>query len=180
MSKEFAWLVGVGIFHGELIFGAQNAFDRVTAYETLTQFPSSSKSKERFTPLSILITDFHWIVLYSTKIQAISKLNEQIIYEQYFDNNNSNNNVNVNNGIDISELGTPIGLTMDAKMKTFWLFGSRKIIEIKINDEDRNIWALYLEKSSFEQAIKYCKVPFFILITSSIIINILLYSYLII
>jgi hypothetical protein len=141
-------LVGVGIFRGELIFGAQNTFDRVTSNETLTSFPPSpsavGKKSEKLVPLSIVITEFHWLVLYTNKIQAINKLNEEVVFETILPD----------------EIGQPLGLAKDVRRNSYWLFGSQKIMEIAITEEGRNIWALYLSKGLFEQAILFCQVLF--------------------
>ena len=65
--------------------------------------------------------------------------------------------------------GFPIGITTDIKSGAIWLYTSDKIFEISKNNEDRDIWKLYLERamespnpnstnSYFKTALSLCKV----------------------
>lgn len=52
--------------------------------------------------------------------------------------------------------GRFIDITRDAKANTILLFTSRSIFRFKVTNEQRHVWALYLEKNEFDQAKTYC------------------------
>lgn len=96
-------------------------------------------------PVSLVVTQFHWIVLYNDKIQAINKLSQKITWENTFRAD--------------QQLGEVHGITRDPVTQTIWMFAHNQVFEIEVRDEDRNIWKLYLEKNKYDEALKFCKTP---------------------
>ena len=145
-AESFAWLTGPGISYGNLIFESQNKGDSVAQDMELFLFPEDHMArniKQSTAPISIIITDFHWLVLYYDKIQAINKLNEEITWEERF---RANQNI-----------GEIRGITNDPIAGTIWIYATNQVFEITVNDEDRDIWKLYLEKSNYSKALHFCK-----------------------
>jgi hypothetical protein len=52
-----------------------------------------------------------------------------------------------------------IGMIVDDIKKTFWIFTSLAMYELTINNEERDVWKLYLEKKRYNLALRYCKDP---------------------
>lgn len=52
-----------------------------------------------------------------------------------------------------------IALTTDVLNKTIWLYTQSSIFELSVAEEDQDLWSVYLEKQSFEAALKYTKTP---------------------
>lgn len=140
-ATSFAWLTGPGIYSGELVFGSQQAGDQVISECKLIPYPPPNSSH----PINILITEFHFLLLYSDKLQAISRLNEEVVYEEHFIKNNQN--------------GQVMGMTQDFMKNTLRLFTKNCVFEIVVNSEDRNVWELYLKNHDYDTALKYCKNP---------------------
>lgn len=50
-------------------------------------------------------------------------------------------------------------MTVDDIKKTFWIYTSMSIYELAIENEERDVWKLYLEKMQYDMALQYCKDP---------------------
>lgn len=51
-----------------------------------------------------------------------------------------------------------IGMTNDPVRSTYWIYTNRSIIELRITDEDREIWKVYLERGAHDTALSFAKV----------------------
>ena len=147
LAESFAWLTGPGISYGNLYFESQKQGDTATQDMELFIYPEDpmQKSLKNYisAPVSMVITDFHWVVLYNDKIQAINQLNEKITWEERFRAD--------------QHLGDIRGITNDPIAGTTWIYTSNQVFEVTVNDEDRNIWKLYLEKEKYDKSLQFCK-----------------------
>ncbi|KAI9491455.1 Pep3/Vps18/deep orange family-domain-containing protein [Zychaea mexicana] len=149
VAQTFAWLTGPGIYHGDLVFGSQNVGDSVIDNVQLLQYPATPSEDEssRFVteiPISVAITEFHFILLYKDRIRAVCQLNDQIIYEEM---------------IPTSQNEEVVGMAVDDIKKTFWIYTTFSIYELGVENEERDVWKLYLEKTQYDMALQYCKDP---------------------
>merc|ERR1711988_584035 len=78
LAKSFAWLTDPGIYHGALVFGSQSPGDNVMSDTQLLPYPSSALGS----PLSLALTEFHFLLLYEDKFQAICKLNDEVVFDE--------------------------------------------------------------------------------------------------
>ncbi len=83
-------LAAAGIYHGNLDFES-NSDDLIDGaqllpHPTLPASPSLSPSRQdaaqNATPISIALTEFHFLLLYRDRVLGISNLNEQLAYEE--------------------------------------------------------------------------------------------------
>ncbi|KAI8985185.1 Pep3/Vps18/deep orange family-domain-containing protein [Pilobolus umbonatus] len=149
IAETFAWLTGPGIYHGSLVFGSQNVGDSVVDDVQLLQYPatpSEDDSGKLITevPISVALTEFHFILLYKDRVRAICQLNDQIVYEEL---------------IAIIKGEEVIGMAVDDTKKTFWIYTTLSMYELSITNEERDVWKLYLEKKNYNSALRYCKDP---------------------
>ncbi|KAI8344695.1 Pep3/Vps18/deep orange family-domain-containing protein [Chlamydoabsidia padenii] len=149
VAQTFAWLAGPGIYHGDLIFGSQNVGDSVIDNVQLLQYPSVPSDEESGRlvmefPISLALTEFHFVLLYKDRVRAICQLNDQIVYEEM---------IPLNHGEKV------LGLTVDDTKKTFWVYTSLSMYELVIKNEERDVWKLYLDKKQYNTALQYCKDP---------------------
>ncbi|OAD75205.1 hypothetical protein PHYBLDRAFT_186318 [Phycomyces blakesleeanus NRRL 1555(-)] len=147
VAQNFAWLTGPGIYHGNLVFGSQNSGDSVIDNAELLQYPATPSEDETGQlvteiPLSVALTEFHFVLLYKDRVRAICQLNDKIVYEE---------TIPLNRG-DIVR-----GLTVDGIKKTFWIYTTVNMYELVIKNEERDVWKLYLEKKQYDTALQYCK-----------------------
>ena len=83
-------VAAAGIYHGKLDFES-NSDDLIDGaqllpYPVLTSSPSLSPTRREAAsaaaPMSISLTEFHFLLLYRDRVLGISNLNEQLAYEE--------------------------------------------------------------------------------------------------
>lgn len=130
--KCFGFLTSSGIFSGEIDQIALTP-QFINATDTIP-FPNIDQ------PISFVLTDFHILLLYNDHVTAISLLNYQIVYEEYF----------------TEQYGKLGDIVMDIRTNTIYVYSSKSIFQYKITNEYRNVWRMYLDKNEFDLARKYC------------------------
>eukprot|EP00163_Fabomonas_tropica_P023207 TRINITY_DN40509_c0_g1_i1.p1 TRINITY_DN40509_c0_g1~~TRINITY_DN40509_c0_g1_i1.p1 ORF type:complete len:911 (+),score=256.88 TRINITY_DN40509_c0_g1_i1:23-2734(+) len=140
-AKSFAWLTGPGVYHGALLFGSQNAGDKVVTDPALLAYPTRNQYTAA-PPVSLAVTEFHFLLAYRDRFVAISKLNEDIVYENSFPQGKPSDAL--------------IGLATDLVTGKVYVYSASSLYEVAIHAEDRHVWKLYLEKGAFETALGYC------------------------
>jgi hypothetical protein len=135
LPTAFSWLTGAGIYAGRLTFGNQGEGDEVAGNAQL--FPLGEA------PISIASTEFHFIVLFETKVIAICNLNHAVVYEQ---------------DIHLGRDEKVLGMTCDVSTNTFWVYTSLVLYEVLVRSEDRDVWKLFLKRQAFDQALSFAKV----------------------
>ncbi|KAF9890945.1 hypothetical protein FE257_005202 [Aspergillus nanangensis] len=143
---EFAWLSAEGVYHGELPYPLGNgkqAFD--DARMLLRSFFPASQSTRGGKKLiqdpitAITLSQWHILALVEGRIVAVNRMSEEIVYNQ-----------------PVLEPGqSTLGLLADSMQNTYWLFTSQEIFEIAIEDEDRDIWKVFLQRRLFDQALQH-------------------------
>eukprot|EP00698_Gefionella_okellyi_P003047 TRINITY_DN12868_c0_g1_i1.p1 TRINITY_DN12868_c0_g1~~TRINITY_DN12868_c0_g1_i1.p1 ORF type:complete len:989 (+),score=219.79 TRINITY_DN12868_c0_g1_i1:294-2969(+) len=142
LARKFAWLTGSGIFHGKLVFGSQRPGIDTCATETdLLAFPANVDI-EHDPPLSLVMTEFHFLLLFKSRFIAMSQLNGEVVFEQ--------------------EVGSRFAGSMKSMvrdMATGAIFASSDICvwEVIVQAEDRFVWQLCLKAGDYESAYKHAK-----------------------
>lgn len=118
---------------GEFAFGSQTTRDSIISETSLLS--------QQQAPLSVVLLEFHLLVLYKNCIKAVSILSQKVVWEESLN----------------ERLGPIQGLVYDHKEKTVWIYTPTWILEILVVKEDRDVWKMYLEKKQYELALQYCK-----------------------
>ncbi|PFH54792.1 hypothetical protein AMATHDRAFT_72557 [Amanita thiersii Skay4041] len=140
LPRDMAWLTGQGIYYGTLKFN-HDAEDQIDSARLLP-YPSSKGRTDLQVPLSIILTEFHFMLLYKDRITGICNLNDEVVYEE---------------GLPLGPNESVLGLAADPVRKTFWIYTDTSLFELVIANEDRDVWKLYLEKGKHEVALRYAK-----------------------
>lgn len=146
--KYFGWLTDPGIFSGEIDPIAES--HQFIISNEIIPFPTNAEASTAITsesyvakksiyPTSFVLTDFHVLLLYTDHITAVSLLNYQTIYEEYF----------------TEQYGRLLDLVKDTANDTIYAYTSKSIFRYKVHNEQRNVWRMYLDKNEFELAQKY-------------------------
>jgi len=145
-ATSFAMLTGKGIFHGKLQFGSQNPGDNVIQEAAYRTCDAAEHSK----PVSLAVTEFHFLLLFHNRLQVISRLSDEVVWDRSIG----------------EECGKALGLARDATLGTLWLYTERTLFQIAVVNEDRDVWQLYLERAKkrgeggeFATALEFCKTP---------------------
>lgn len=145
VPQRFAWLTEAGIYHGNLDFSEKS--DTVLENTHLLPFPPTTYDEDSGNlltdiPISIIITEFHFVLLYTGYVRAVCRINDKIVYEEMIP---LNRNEKVR------------GMTVDDIKRTYWIYTTDAMYELVIKDEERDVWKLYLQKKDYAVALQYCK-----------------------
>eukprot|EP01112_Ceratiomyxa_fruticulosa_P020451 TRINITY_DN6960_c0_g1_i1.p1 TRINITY_DN6960_c0_g1~~TRINITY_DN6960_c0_g1_i1.p1 ORF type:complete len:978 (+),score=224.54 TRINITY_DN6960_c0_g1_i1:223-3156(+) len=143
LPQAFAWLTGPGIYHGGLTYGSQNPGDTVITDSELLHYVKKDPKGMPLAPLSISMTEFHFLLLYDDRFQVISKLNSSVVYQYDFNPR----------AVKLK------GVAHDHMNGNIFLYAENVVFEVYVKNEDRDVWKLYLEKRQFAEALEYCKDP---------------------
>lgn len=148
VPQMFVWLTGAGIYQGDLDFVEGDKDDqRIIDNAKLLPFPPTTYDEDSGNlvtdiPISIVITEFHFILLYQNYVRAVCRLNDKIVYEEI---------------IPLNKNEVVRGISVDEVKRTYWIYTSDAMYELVIKDEERDVWKLYLQKKKYAVALQYCK-----------------------
>ncbi|ORY29496.1 Pep3/Vps18/deep orange family-domain-containing protein [Naematelia encephala] len=122
------------------------------------QAPTNGPSTPRV-PISISITQWHWLLLYPDRIIGVSRENEKVVWDEMLPLVSTRNLSSTTSILTHSQATDERakGLSADPVSKTFWIFTDRSILEVLVRVEDRDVWRAKLEKDDFTEALKYVR-----------------------
>lgn len=152
-DRIFAWLSSQGVFYGRLLLTPSTADlgDKVLADSKLlpiSQLPvlEQANGRRKAAPeavQAIALTQWHILHLIGGRIVAINRLDNTVVFDQTV--------------LDPGEHA--VALLADQQKNTFWLFTSKEIYEIAVNEEDRDVWKVMLRNEHFDAALRYARTP---------------------
>ncbi|CAL8101844.1 unnamed protein product [Orchesella dallaii] len=92
-------------------------------------------------PRSLMVTDYHVLLLLKSSVKAVSILNEGLVYDDNY------NEVQ----------GRPLNIIKDPVRGTIWCYTERGVFRYAVNDEDRSVWKIFLDKADFVKSREYSK-----------------------
>ncbi|KAG9017840.1 hypothetical protein FRB93_004651 [Tulasnella sp. JGI-2019a] len=138
-SQQLAWLTGSGIYRGTIPLPPSS--ESIIDSPSLTPYPSTGSGPPDV-PLSICLTEFHFVLLFRDRLCAISNLNEQLVWEE---------------PLPLKPKERAIALCADPSSNTYWLYTDASLFELVVKEEDRNVWDVYLKRDAHDLALKYAK-----------------------
>ncbi|KAL6232141.1 hypothetical protein BDW75DRAFT_25654 [Aspergillus navahoensis] len=147
-EKEFAWLSSEGVYHGLLPYSSEKLHQPFESSSMLPRSifpaPESARGGKKLiqNPITAMtLSGWHILVLVEGRVLAINRMNNDIVFDQ-----------------EVLEPGqAALGLVTDAMKGTYWLFTSQDIFEICVQNEDRDVWKIFLQKEKFEEALHYAR-----------------------
>lgn len=148
LDKEFAWLSSQGIYHGQLPYAPDQVNQPFEKSSMLSRsiFPASESArggrKLIQDPITALtLSQWHILALVEGRVVAVNRMNDEIVYDQAV----------------LEPRQSTLGLLTDSMQHTYWLFTSQEIFEIVVEDEDRDVWRIFLQKQMYDQALQYAR-----------------------
>lgn len=92
-------------------------------------------------PRSLVLTEFHVLMLFESQIVAVNRFNDRIVETLPLP----------------SGAGRPVCLLRDALSRTVFLVTSTGLFEVMIRKEARDMWHVFLQRSEFQAALRYCE-----------------------
>ncbi|EEH46083.2 tethering complex subunit PEP3 [Paracoccidioides brasiliensis Pb18] len=150
-GKQFAWLTSQGVFYGTVPTTpstpelGERIFDKAKLLpRSILPGSESARGSRKLIqdPIKgMTLTQWHILTLVEGRIVAANRLNGEIVYDQA-----------------VLERGeSSLGLVSDQKKNTHWLFVGKEIYEIAANDEDRDVWKMFLKEQQFDAALRYAR-----------------------
>mmetsp|Transcript_1320 Transcript_1320/g.3893 ORF Transcript_1320/g.3893 Transcript_1320/m.3893 type:complete len:989 (-) Transcript_1320:17-2983(-) len=137
-ASFFALTTGVGVYCGTI-----NASGPGAAVNDLQLVPVQGSP-----PKSLACSKYHLLMLYPDRLVCMSRLTEGTVFEQPFD---------------VTTSGDGLSVVRDLASQRVWLATQRRLFEIQIVGEDRNVWQQLLARARagqphlFRQALAACK-----------------------
>lgn len=161
--KAFAWMMGNGVLYGQLDYvrpdsllsDVQVKHYYITSRVAVWVFPTCSRSA-RFTqvweytpdmdlslqkPISIVLTQFHFLLLLEDRVKAICTLNGQVVHEDVFPD----------------KFGSLRKMIKDPAGGLVWIYTERAVFRYHIQREARDVWQMYMSMNKFDLAKEYCR-----------------------
>ncbi|TFL06789.1 Pep3/Vps18/deep orange family-domain-containing protein [Pterulicium gracile] len=139
LPASMAWLTGPGVYHGGLNFNSTS--DDLVDGASLLPYPSF-ESGVSDAPLSISVTQFHFLLLYHDRLIGVGNLDERVAYDERLPLN----------GKEIVR-----GMASDPIRKTYWVYTDQSLYELVLRNETRDVWSLYLEQGKYDSALQYAR-----------------------
>lgn len=160
---RFVWLSEPGVMTGELHSQLASCRASFESNEDITIVPYENRPIDREIPLSsstptgmsppfsgmasyypdkpisLVVTNFHVIILFRQCLRAICILNEATVYEEHLSN----------------KYGNVQGMCKDLSRNIIWVYCERAVFKYKISNENKDVWRIYLEQKRFDLAKKY-------------------------
>jgi vacuolar protein sorting-associated protein 18 len=107
----------------------------------------------------MVLTEFHLVLLYSDRIAAISILNERLVYEAFLPLVRTKFMVEIQADFHILKKHEEVvrALTADPVSKKCWISTDQSLFELIVDNEDRDVWKINLQKENFDVALRYVK-----------------------
>ncbi|GAA6004427.1 hypothetical protein JCM10207_000722 [Rhodosporidiobolus poonsookiae] len=154
LPKSVAWMSGPGIYHGHLSFPTSDLppGEGIIDSASLIPYPSlpssssspSSKNDPPPQPLSMALTEWHFVLLYADRLVAVEVLTDRVVYDE---------------PLDLPPSTRPLRLSTDPLRRTLWLHTDSSLYELVVRDEDRGVWRVYLGRGNWDAARKWAKTP---------------------
>lgn len=121
-------------------------------------------------PRSLVATDYHVLLLLKSSVKVVNVLNEGLefddnysevhllIFMQFFSKNNFRPYWFIQLTYWSCKVqGRPLNIIKDAVRGTVWCYTERGVFRYSINEEDRNVWKIFLDKGDFVKAMEFSK-----------------------
>ncbi|KAI1897288.1 hypothetical protein AGOR_G00081780 [Albula goreensis] len=135
--KAFAWMMGNGVLYGQLDYGRPDSLlSDVHVWEYTPDIDLSFNK-----PLSIVLTQFHFLLLLPDRVKAVCTLNGQVVHEDVFPD----------------KFGALKRMIKDPAGGLVWIYTERAVFRYHIQRESRDVWQMYTSMSRFDLAKEYCR-----------------------
>ncbi|KAE8587683.1 hypothetical protein XENTR_v10022066 [Xenopus tropicalis] len=133
IPSSFAWMMGNGVLYGNLDFSRP---DSILTDVQVWEYPSSVEK-----PMSIVLTQFHFLLLLPDRIKAICILNGQVVFEDVF----------------TEKFGPLKKMLKDPSIGQIWIHTERAVFRYHVEREPRDVWKMYMSMGKFDLAKEFCR-----------------------
>ncbi|XP_062858441.1 vacuolar protein sorting-associated protein 18 homolog isoform X3 [Trichomycterus rosablanca] len=135
--KAFAWMMGNGVLYGQLDCVRPDSL--LSDLQVWEYTPDVDFADNK--PVSIVLTQFHFLLLMPDRVKAVCTLNGQVVHEDVFPD----------------KFGALKKMIKDPVGGLVWIYTERAVFRYHIQRESRDVWQMYMNMKKFELAKEYCK-----------------------
>lgn len=135
--KSFAWMMGNGVLYGQLDYVRPDSL--LSDVQVWEYTPDIDLNFVK--PISIVLTQFHFLLLLPDRIRGICTLNGQVVHEDVFPD----------------KFGTLKKMIKDPVTGLVWIYTEKAVFRYHIQREARDVWQMYMNMNKFDLAKEYCK-----------------------
>ncbi|XP_070796134.1 vacuolar protein sorting-associated protein 18 homolog [Pituophis catenifer annectens] len=135
--SAFAWMMGNGVLYGSLDYGRP---DSVLSDEQVWEYPSDVDILAN-KPISIVLTQFHFLLLFPDRVKAVCTLNGQVVFQDVF----------------LEKFGSLKRMIKDPAFGQIWIHTEKVVFRYNVQRESRDVWKMYMNINKFDLAKEYCK-----------------------
>ncbi|XP_056621226.1 vacuolar protein sorting-associated protein 18 homolog [Triplophysa dalaica] len=135
--KSFAWMMGNGVLYGQLDFVRPDSL--LSDVEVWEYTPDIDLNFIK--PISIVLTQFHFLLLLPDRVRGICTLNGQVVHEDVFP----------------EKFGGLKKMIKDPVTGLVWIYTEKAVFRYHIEREARDVWQMYMNMNKFDLAKEYCK-----------------------
>ncbi|MBN3326234.1 VPS18 protein, partial [Atractosteus spatula] len=135
--KSFAWMMGNGVLYGNLDYGRPDSL--LSDVEVWEYTPDIDFKFNK--PISIVLTQFHFLLLLPDRVKAVCTLNGQVVYEDVFPD----------------KFGPLKRMIKDPVGSLVWIYTEKAVFRYHIQREARDVWQMYMSMNKFDRAKEYCR-----------------------
>uniref|UniRef100_H3A4C1 Vacuolar protein sorting-associated protein 18 homolog n=2 Tax=Latimeria chalumnae TaxID=7897 RepID=H3A4C1_LATCH len=135
--RSFAWMMGNGVFYGTLDYSRPSSLlsdTKVWVYPSDIDIKTSK-------PISIVLTQFHFLLLLPDRVKVVCTLNGQVVFEDVFPD----------------KFGPLKRMVKDSTAGLIWIYTEQAVFRYHIQREARDVWQMYMNMMKFDLAKEYCK-----------------------
>uniref|UniRef100_A0A8R1DT93 Vacuolar protein sorting-associated protein 18 homolog n=1 Tax=Caenorhabditis japonica TaxID=281687 RepID=A0A8R1DT93_CAEJA len=137
--KRYAWLSPDGISIGKVDIYAERVQDVLLEEVNIEHRLIEGRLEP---PTGIALTDYHILLVYSSRLLALSLLPpHDVVFEDPWN----------------PELGSAIGFVSDVNTNFLWLYTPTIAMKYGTNDEARYIWKVYLDRGDYQRALQIAR-----------------------
>ncbi|QDZ20154.1 vacuolar protein sorting-associated protein [Chloropicon primus] len=156
IPQHLAWMAAPGVFHGQVNLEEASQADAQATYHT---FLSNSALLDYLgdlgnsggedlgdgvapRPLSMAVTEYHFILLFENTVKVINRINEKLVHEEVLEGNFK---------------GRALGLVRDESAQVVYLYSTEGLYSFEVRNESQDIWRVYLDKGKYDLALEFAR-----------------------
>lgn len=135
--SSFAWMMGNGVLYGKVDHGRP---DSVLTNFQVWEYPTDIDLHVN-KPISIVLTQFHFLLLLPDRVKAVCILNGQVVFQDFF----------------LEKFGSLKRMVKDPTIGQIWIHTEKAVFRYHVQRESRDVWKMYMDMGKFDLAKEYCK-----------------------
>lgn len=129
-GRTLAWLSGAGVYAGTL------TPRRGVDHTQLWPYP------QRGAPRFVGHTPLHHVLVYSDALVCVHAMTGHVAHD---------------GALPLSSAEPALGVAMDPVSDTCWVYTSRSLLEVVVDNETRDLWRVLLEQHRYDEALTFCQ-----------------------